>query len=172
MSKPQSGFTLIEMMIALVVLTVLIVAGFPSFRAILRSNRIASQTNTFLASVNLARTEAIKNNFNAGICASSDGTSCSTAWNTGWIVFDDNNNNGALDGGERIVRVVRGNPDLSMTSSPTTGTLMFNPRGMFTNAAAINLTMQPNDCPSGYQGVRNFTLLQVGQMTVNKANCP
>jgi type IV fimbrial biogenesis protein FimT len=172
MTKSQSGFTLIEMMIAVAVICILTIIGYPSFRAIIRSNRISAQTNSFLASVSLARGEAIKNNFNAGLCASTNGTACGGTWVNGWMVFDDNNNNGVYDGGaEKIIRYTQGDPNMAVTTA-TAGPLMFNQRGMYTGNVPITIQMAPLDCATGYQGVRNFTLLPVGQLTVTKANCP
>ena len=55
----------------------------------LRSNRVATTSNELLASLSLARTEAIRGLGPAGVCPSADGTSCATTtdWAAGWTVW-------------------------------------------------------------------------------------
>ena len=174
-SSSSSGFTLVELMITVLVIAILTAIGLPSYSAIIRSNLIATQSNGFLAAVNLARTEAIKNNYQAGICASSDGQACNTTnWGLGYLVFDDTNNDGALSAGETIVRYSSGSPNISFVTTPAggPGVLIFDPRGEYMNANQLVLTLQPNDCPSGYLGTRTMTLHTVGQVTMTKNNCP
>ena len=52
----RSGFTLIELMITLAVAAIVLTVGIPSFREMMRENRLATQTNEFLAA--LARVAA------------------------------------------------------------------------------------------------------------------
>src|SRR5690606_28438934 len=85
----QSGFTLIELMVAISIVAILLALGLPSFQASLRSNRVTTATNEMLASLSLARTEAIKGIGTAGVCPSSDGSTCGagTDWSGGWLVW-------------------------------------------------------------------------------------
>lgn len=84
-----SGFTLIELMVTLSVLGVLALVAAPSFNDALLSNRLTGFANNFVASANLARSEAIKRNTAVTVCPSSDGTTCagSGGWHQGWIVM-------------------------------------------------------------------------------------
>ena len=54
------GFTLIELMITVAMLAVLLGIAAPSFARMLASNRMATQTNDFIAALNLARMEAVR----------------------------------------------------------------------------------------------------------------
>lgn len=58
----QTGLTLIELMIAVSVLTVLLMAGMPSFNEWMASLRIRTVGESMVAGLNLARTEAVKQN--------------------------------------------------------------------------------------------------------------
>jgi type IV fimbrial biogenesis protein FimT len=82
------GFTLIELMVTIMVLAVLLGLGVPSFREAALSSRVTSYANDLVASVQLARSEAIKRNAPVTLCASSDGTVCEDegGWEVGWIV--------------------------------------------------------------------------------------
>ena len=57
------------------------------------------------ATLNLARSEAIKRNTGITICRSSNGTSCTGNWQDGWIVFVDSNFDGAVDANTDPLRV-------------------------------------------------------------------
>jgi len=83
------GFTLIELMVTLAVLVVLIAIAVPSFDAIRLSARLSSYSTALVAGSQLARSEAIKRNAPVTLCASANGTSCSTngQWESGWIVL-------------------------------------------------------------------------------------
>ncbi|KAA6187509.1 prepilin-type N-terminal cleavage/methylation domain-containing protein [Thiohalocapsa marina] len=83
--------TLIELMVTLVVAAVLLGFGVPSFKAFVQKNRMASQVNTFLADLHLARSEAVKRRQSIRVCKSTDLAQCSTegTFNNGWIVVDE-----------------------------------------------------------------------------------
>ena len=84
MRKRNSGFSLIELMIALVILSISFGLAVPGFKGMMARNRVATQTNELLLAINLARSEAGKmgrtvslqatdpsdsgNEFGAGFC--------------------------------------------------------------------------------------------------------
>jgi len=115
MNKSRSrGFTLIELMVVLVVATILLTIGIPSFRSVIANQRANSSINEALASFRLARSEAIKTARSVTVCKSEDGATCDDAveWEDGWIVFV-NTTPGtpdAVDAGDQIVRVNSGLP--------------------------------------------------------------
>lgn len=84
------GFTLVELMTAIAVLSILLSVALPSFENMLLSGRLRSYANELVASVYLARSEAIKTNSVVRLCASSNGTSCDGSWGQGWVVLRSN----------------------------------------------------------------------------------
>ena len=105
--KKSLGYTLIELMSMLAVVSILVSVGLPMLNVFFDSNRMVSNTNDLVAGLNIARSEAIKQQIRVTLCQSADTTSCtgSGQWEDGWIVFQDANGNATVDGGERILRL-------------------------------------------------------------------
>lgn len=97
-----AGFTLLELLISLVIITILLAFGLPSLQQTLSGNRIAAQANDLMTSLSLARSEAIKRNLRVSVCASANGFSCGSDWKQGWIVFTDPDSDGSPD---QVLRV-------------------------------------------------------------------
>jgi type IV fimbrial biogenesis protein FimT len=83
------GFTLVEMMVTLLVLAILLGLAVPSFRDAALSSRLTGYANDLVASVQVARSEAIKRNATVTLCASTDGSTCAedVGWEVGWIIL-------------------------------------------------------------------------------------
>lgn len=86
----QGGFTLIELMVTIFVLSILLAIAVPSFRGVIHRSDVSSGSNALLADISYARTEAINRGTYASICPSADGSSCSSdgaTFDKGWIVY-------------------------------------------------------------------------------------
>lgn len=105
-----SGLTLIELLVALAVLSVLIGKGVPTVSSVVTSNRVASQVNNLRGDLAFARSEAVKRGQRVVLCQSDDGVICSNkkAWQTGWIIFSDPNQNNTREPLESLLRVQPG----------------------------------------------------------------
>lgn len=97
MNKP-SGFTAIELMVTVAVISILAALVVPSFNALISNNRLVSRSNDFVAALGFARMEAIKQGRAITLCNSADGNSCKSdgLWETGWIIFPDADGDGNL----------------------------------------------------------------------------
>jgi len=104
--KKINGFTLVELMITVAIAGIFAMAAAPSFTKMIQNNRLATQSNTLIGALNLARSESIKRGFNVILCRSSNGATCAVAgdWDQGWIVFVDTNNDVAPQAAE-ILRI-------------------------------------------------------------------
>lgn len=119
MTARDAGFTLVELMVTVVVAAILLAVGVPSFRELIQNNRLATATNEVVATLHLARSEAVKGNARVTVCKSANGTSCVTSgnWSQGWLVFTDPNSNAAYDSGTETLLRVQGkiSGDVSVT---------------------------------------------------------
>ncbi len=104
------GFSLIELMIALSLLSILIGLAVPGFASITRDTRLATSANNLLAALVLARSEAVKRGRRVTVCTSTDGGSCSAdvGWHSGWIVFEDPDGDALRGAGEPVLLVGEG----------------------------------------------------------------
>jgi type IV fimbrial biogenesis protein FimT len=109
-TQKEKGFTLIELMITVVVLAVLVAIAGPAFYDTIKRNEVRTQASQIVASLNLARSTAVRRNHPVTMCASSDSTSAlvpscgaGVTWMDGWVVFLDRDEDGTPESGE-IVR--------------------------------------------------------------------
>jgi len=168
-SVRHSGFTLIELMVTIAVLAVLLALGLPSFQQSLRSNRVATATNEMIASLSLARSEAIRSTRGGGVCASGDGEGCNGDWSDGWLVWADANADGAFNNGETVLRYSRGNGKLTVGSEDAL--VAFDARGRRRAPAEQTLTLQPAEC-GGQPLLRTLTINASGQVQTVRGECP
>ena len=99
------GLTLVELIVALAVLTLLIAIGVPSLTTLSIRNEQTTSLNGFLSHFYLARSLAIQKEQHIVICPSSDGEGCKEEpiWSAGLIIFEDSKRDGVLAPDEPIV---------------------------------------------------------------------
>jgi type IV fimbrial biogenesis protein FimT len=134
--KNQTGFTLIELIIAVTILGIMVSLAVPNYSSFIRSNRQSAAYNTLVGTISLARMEAVKSSRVVSMCISSDQSKCddTTAkeWNDGWIVFSDFDGDGVVDtaDGDTILRREAAGPEGIEIQSTDFGSLIsMAPRG-------------------------------------------
>ncbi len=93
---PQRGFTLLELLITLVILTLLLSVGLPQLQSQVEDNRTLTMTQSLQEALAATRHRAISRNGRATLRALG-------SWEQGWELFDDLNHNGSRDPGEPLV---------------------------------------------------------------------
>ncbi len=106
---PAKGFTLLELMIVLALAAVILAIGAPTFAEFRRNGRLTADANDLLTAVQVARTEAVKQQRTMSLCATDDPLAAAPACSgradfTGWLVFADPDADCALAGGADIAR--------------------------------------------------------------------
>jgi type IV fimbrial biogenesis protein FimT len=152
------------------VLAILLGLAVPSFKEIIRNNRITTQTNEFVSAINYARSEALKRSNPVTLCASDDGETCSgdTDWSTGWIVFADVNANGTLDGAEVAIQqwpATEADLTLNSTNQPF---VRYASTGMSSGAETFDL-LRPG-CTGDH--ARQITISTTGRVASSVVACP
>ena len=131
------GFTLVELMIVLVIVAVILMIAAPSYTVLTQRIRLKSYANEVVASVYLARSEAIKRNAVMTLCTSTDGTSCTGGddWEQGWIVMDPNDT--VIKRQQALAAGIIVFDDLSGMD-----TMAFQPSGAASTSASLKICQQ------------------------------
>lgn len=126
----STGFTLIELIVTLSVVSILAFVAIPSIKNILKDHRLSGYTNDLIADLNHARSEAVKRATPVTLCKTSNPQSTSPAcnttvadkWTTGRIAFVDADSDGVIDSGEQVLRIRQGLDDQKCTIKGAAGT--------------------------------------------------
>jgi len=95
----SQGFTLYELMMTLAVVGVVAALSVPMFGDIVKNNRLATQVNNMLASLNYARNESVTR----GVSVRLEPIVSGTDWTAGWRVRVDGNDDGDFSDSEDVV---------------------------------------------------------------------
>ena len=139
----HKGFTLIELMVAMAVMAVFVTVAVPAFQTLTMNNRLITQNNSLISSLNLARSEAAKRVVTVTVCASANQTSCSgdNRWEKGWILFSDVDAQGDIDvGTDEILQVgngLQGENSLRTEVFPNAAQIQYNARGNLNSAGTF-----------------------------------
>lgn len=81
-----SGFTLIEFAVTLIVASIVLAIGIPSYQTIMANTRASALASDFRSGLVLARSEAVRRGQPVLFCPSTDGLECDGSWTDGWVV--------------------------------------------------------------------------------------
>jgi len=181
MKQGNTGFTLLELIVAVAIAAILAVIAIPSFTRTIRSNRGVTDANNVLSLLTMARSEAIKRDTSVSLCVSSDGATCATGtvtWDRGFLLFVDYKSNGNYDTTSPTTPdlLVRTEVPLSKNSTisyATTGgtaltSITFNGLGQLssTSGATGNFVVLPTQGAGNIFGKRYVVLKQIGRAYV------
>ncbi len=133
------GISIVELVVSLAVVSILVTTGVPAFSSFVQSNRLTETSFDMLATLNLARTEAVKRRTRVVLCRSADPTSTipscggsANTWTTGWLVFASGDSNSAYDAGADTLLGIGlvDSPNLTViTNSTSNNNLEYNSDG-------------------------------------------
>ncbi len=133
----EKGFTLIELIVAMAVASILIATGVPSFRSMIQNGQQSATYNSLISELSYARSEAVKRSSSVSVCARATDDSCanSASWADGWLVFVDADANGSFNSavaGEELLRVnnqVKDDQSVVSDGFDNDGFVRYLPRG-------------------------------------------
>jgi len=103
-SRKHTGFTIVEMLIVVLVISVTMAIALPSFNGMLSNSRITTDTNRLVNDIQLARSESMKRGVRVILCRSADTTianpvcgGTTKVWSNGWLVFASGNANNTYE---------------------------------------------------------------------------
>jgi len=137
------GFTLSEVCATLAVLAILSTLAAASMSSTLSNNRIYAAQDEFVAYVAFARSEAMRRGTTVIVGAIAPITG--NGFGGGWNVWVDDNDNGAYDPGETLLRTHEALPSNIIVGNGSTNTIAFSPMGFLTPAAAVDVKVCPAD---------------------------
>jgi type IV fimbrial biogenesis protein FimT len=135
--RRSAGFTLVELLVTIVVLSILLGLAVPAFRTFMQNDQQWVQQNNLVLALNAARSQAIKQDSSVSVCSSTDGATCTgTPWEQGWIVLPTVNafNPAALPKPLQVVGALP--PGTTLNEANGTLTLTFNSSGVLSAPAA------------------------------------
>ena len=152
MRQKNAGFTLIEMMVALAIGSILTAMAVPNFRDMREGYRLRAATFDVFAALQRARSEAVKKNNNYRFRVMTGTT---------YRVHDDLNSNGSINGVETApIRSIAANaPGVLMSSDVEVWT------GSGWSGAAASITFAPDGTTGGAADVARR-----GTITLTNAN--
>jgi len=101
-----AGFSLVELLVTIAVLTILLGVAVPSFRDTSMDLRQTSRYNRLAGDLRFARLEGIRLGGDVTVCARATPTSCGDDWSRGWHVYleSEGGSTGEIDAGEEVLR--------------------------------------------------------------------
>ncbi len=157
--RPQTGLSLIEVMIGLAIMGILMAIGLPNMAIWLNNSQIRTAGETVLAGLTLARVEAVRRNQIVRFQLVSDlsATCALTQSGTSWVVSQDDPT-GLCDqapsdaAAPRIIQTRSGSEGTprAVVAAATSATVYFNGLGRITSpGGALNMTQLSISNPSG-----------------------
>lgn len=107
--KKQTGFTLLETMVACAVAFLLFGIAIPAASSGLEAARSADARSKLLYSLMQAASRASFTGTKAVLCPSKNGETCDDTidWSDGWIIYMDQNSNHEREASEKLVNTVQ-----------------------------------------------------------------
>ena len=149
--KKNSGFTLLELLITVAIISIVMAIAVPSMTSFTQNDRLTTNINTLIGHLAYARSEAVKRSQQVSICSSNNATTCTGGnWQDGWIVYIDADGDNSFTAGEEVLRAQQALEGANTLTTAIGTQVTYDYRG-FVNAASVG-NFQLCDGRSGPHG--------------------
>ncbi|WP_339615910.1 GspH/FimT family pseudopilin [uncultured Gilvimarinus sp.] len=184
MKDRSAGFTLIELMVVVVVMTIAAAIALPNFRTMIINHQSQGLAEDVIGAIQFTRSEAVKRGEFVSLCASNaDQSACGSDWSNGMLAVTDiaKENGAAVTVGE-ILKIWEGfSPSASISvergsagSLSATSFLRYAPGGMMAqisnNDTEIRFEVYVDECDGPMQ--RNIRVTRAGMVSAERVQCP
>lgn len=130
MNQHKQGFSLIELLVSISILSILIGYGSPLFQGFISKSRTIQESRYLSLLIHKARQEAVIRRSSVRLCPLNQQNTCNRNWNAALTMFVDSNNNKRLDQGELIIRKVEKVANINMTRNYPRDSIYFRYDGL------------------------------------------
>lgn len=166
--RRRAGFTLIEIMVTVAVLAIVLAIAVPAFGTLIRSNRLTSNANELVAALQLARSEAVRQNSSVAVCRSDNGSTCAAGGAWGQVIT-------VVVRSGQVLRVNQVRAGLIVEGSPALNSLndriAFSPDGLARGSSGSPLNGRLSVClvtSSPAENNRNIVITNGSRIAVEK----
>lgn len=142
--KYKSGFTIVELMVSIAIISILIAIALPNFSDFMIRTRVDNEISELHRLLLTARNTAINSEQNVTICPLGTGSTCDGNWQNELSVFVDADSDGVLDNGEALVKTKDAIDSGDKLQFSVNG-LTYMPNGRLLVAAANRFNYCPKD---------------------------
>jgi type IV fimbrial biogenesis protein FimT len=167
--QARKGFTLIEVMLVIAILSIVLAIAVPGFSGLMQKNRVSSGTSEIISSLALARNEAITRRANVVLCANAGGMA------NGWKIMPESCNAATED--SLLVHEPLHQLDLCSAqacpsaSDPIPESFSFNKMGGLNGGIEQVMVLLPDNCASGRAGGRAIRINSMGRVVSEPVAC-
>lgn len=163
------GYTLLELLVTLAIVTLLAAVGVPSWRTMSSDAEVSGVTSNYLHAFNSGRYAAVVAHRPVSICDLDAGGNCTGRWRNRLTVFYDDNNDGKLaDAGDIIDAVGVNTPhgvDITLRAFGKTRYLHLKRSGHYRQNGTFRI------CPRRGTGGRNIVINVTGRARTEPTSC-
>ena len=164
------GFTLIELMLAIAILSITSMFSIGGFSELLAKQKVITDTNQIVSLITYSRNLAITQKTNIRICGLANNLACSRNWATIQVQAENNNQKNLLELSKTDLTTnyqLKGNySSIDWSSFQRKNYLSFNPRG-YTNHQNGTLYLCHNTYPALHRAI---VVSKSGRTLIKKAH--
>lgn len=129
--RKNGGLSLVELMMVIGIIAIISAVAIPSMISWRERRQLEAAVNEVQVAIGLAKSTAIKHSTPVSILFNNP--------TNGITVFVDNNSNGSIDTGDRVVQTMHLSDGVTISTLPTLTFLRFDARGF---TSALNIIVQ------------------------------